>query len=163
MTFRLVGGTDVDPALLEPPATQGNRKERKIREYRNGLPVVDPEGEADPIFRHIAAHRVAINHYDHCIEIDSDETHLAFEQMERRAEALILCRPTTRRGLIHQAQYLAAQFSVGIGWDEGAHDNIYLPGEISNRPWVAAFLRSLAAGLRKMGGEFEVESKGGQQ
>ena len=79
----------------------------------------------------------------------------AFEKMMLLARGVILCRPATRRGLIYQARYLAAQFSEHVGWDEGACTTIYLPDRIMDRPWVAAFLRSLAAGLRKMGGEFD--------
>lgn len=159
--LKLVGGLDVDPALLDAPPATGNGKTRGMRFYRDGLPVVDPEGKADPVFRHIAEHRAAIKHYDHCVATEpdnSDEAHLAYKQMERCAKALIVCRPTTRRGLIHQAQYLAVQFSPHVGWDEGAHDLIYLPNEIGNRPWVAAFLRGLSASLRKMGAEFDIKT-----
>jgi hypothetical protein len=70
-------------------------------------------------------------------------------------DEMMLTRPTTRRGLIHQARYLAAQFSELVGWGEGGCQNIYLPDQINDRPWMAAFLRNLAAGLRKMAGEFD--------
>jgi hypothetical protein len=42
---------------------------------------------------------------------------------------VIVSRPTTPRGLIHQARYLASQFSEHVGWDEGACENIYLPAK----------------------------------
>jgi hypothetical protein len=45
----------------------------------------------------------------------------------------------------------------------GACENIYLPDKIDDRPWVAAFLKSLAAGLRKMAGALDSPNEGGQQ
>jgi hypothetical protein len=70
---------------------------------------------------------------------------------------VILTRPITRRGLIHQARYLASQFN-----DVEACDGspcLYLPDDIGEKPWTQAFLQSLAAGLRKMGGELEPSDK----
>jgi len=142
------------------------------------LPLIDPAGEEDFIFRHIAAHRAAIDHYDRCVTIESEaedkvsaseyafiqhNTSNAYDKMICHAKGIILCKPTTRRGLIHQARYLAAQFSEHVGWDEGACENIYLPDKIDDRPWVAAFLKSLVAGLRKMAGELDSANEGGQQ
>jgi len=140
--------------------------ERRQTEYQDGLPVIDPAGEEDFIFRHIAAHRRAIDHYDRCVTIESDSegkvsaseyafiqhnSRNAFDEMICHAKGIILCKPTTRRSLIHQARYLAAQFSE----HEGACQNIYLPDKIGDRPWVAAFLQTLSAGLRKMAGELD--------
>lgn len=77
----------------------------------------------------------------------------AFELMMLHARGLILCRPTTRRGLIHQVRYLAAQFTDPEGCASGGWA---LPDTIGEdeAPWQLAFLRSLGAGLRKMAGEF---------
>ncbi len=72
---------------------------------------------------------------------------------------MILFRPITRRGLIHQVRYLASQFNA-IKTVEG--HCCYLPDEISEKPWQLAFLRSLAAGLRKMAGELDPQDEGGQ-
>jgi hypothetical protein len=166
--LRLVGGSDVKP--MAAPATLPPEPERRRMKFQDGLPVIDPAGEEDVIFRHIADHRAAIAHYDRCVDVNSDaegkvsadeysyvqrNTSIAFDQMMRFARCVILHRPTTRRGLIHQARYLASQFSKDVGWDEGACDLIYLPEGIDDRPWVAAFLRGLAAGLRKMAGELD--------
>jgi len=43
----------------------------------------------------------------------------AFQQMMMFARAVILCRPTTRRGLIHQARYLASQFNDPAACNSG--------------------------------------------
>lgn len=178
--FKIVAGTDYaapssgpnSPGHEQPPhkgKRRGPYKHQREREYQNGLPVIDPEGEADDIFRCIAKHREAIAHYDRCVSIENDaegnvsateffylqhNTKLAFDTMMTWARSVICVCPTTRRGLIHQARYLASQFSEHVGWDEGACDHIYLPDKIGDRPWFAAFLRSLATGLRKMAGEF---------
>jgi hypothetical protein len=40
------------------------------------------------------------------------------------AKGIILCKPSTRRGLIHQARYLAAQFSEHVGWDGGLRKHL---------------------------------------
>lgn len=188
--FKLVGGTDVKPTAAptalpetERLPTQGKQKkrnpydsnERRRMKFQDGLPVIDPAGEEDVIFRHIADHRAAITHYDRCADVENkaegnvsaDEysyvqrnTKHAFDKMILFARCIILDRPTTRRGLIHQARYLASQFSEDVGWDEGACENIYLPAKIDDRPWVAAFLRSLAAGLRKIAGELDPSDEG---
>jgi hypothetical protein len=73
------------------------------------------------------------------------------------ARCLILCRPTTRRGLIHQARYLASQFNDLVGCEGGC---MYLPDEIGERPWPMAFLHGVAAGLRKMAGELDSPNEG---
>jgi hypothetical protein len=188
--FKIIAGTDFVPTLSEPDATapspaQGKRKkrgayqgERRQVEYQDGLPVIDPAGEEDFIFRHIAAHRRAIDHYDRCVTVESEaedkvsaseyafiqhNARNAYHEMICHAKGIILSRPTTRRGLIHQARYLAAQFDKDVGYDEGAKQLMYLPDEINDRPWVAAFLKSLAAGLRKMAGELDSPNEGGQQ
>jgi hypothetical protein len=69
--LRLVGGIEFRPTETEPSPAQGKRKARgpyklELRpiEYQDGLPVIDPAGEEDFIFRHIAAHRAAIGHHD---------------------------------------------------------------------------------------------------
>jgi hypothetical protein len=186
--FKIVAGTDVaaqppEPNPREEPA-QGKRKKRGAYqgercpiEYQDGLPLMDPVGEEDVIFRHIAEHRAAVTHYDRCVDVEGEaegkisaseyaciqrNTHNAFQEMMLFARCIILTRPTTRRGLIHQARYLATQFSEHVGWDEGAGQNIYLPDKINDRPWFAAFLQSLAAGLRKMAGELDPANEGGQ-
>jgi hypothetical protein len=69
-------------------------------------------------------------------------------------------RPTTRRGLIHQARYLASQFNDLVGCKQGC---AYLPDDIGEKPWPLVFLQSLAAGLRKMAGELEPSDQGGRQ
>jgi hypothetical protein len=181
--FKIVAGTDFvarSPdanAREEVPAParhnrkpRGRYKDRRPIEYQDGLPIIDPAGEEDRIFRDIAEHRAAVAHYDRCVTIESDaednvsaaefshierNTRIAFDEMMLWARSVIVRRPTTRRGLIHQARYLASQFSEDIGWDEGACETIYLPDKINDRPWVAAFLKSLAAGLRKMAGELD--------
>jgi hypothetical protein len=162
--FKIVAGTDFAPVISAPAATASasdkpvqrkkergayNYLDRKRIEYQDGLPVIDPAGEEDPIFHHIAAHRRAIDHYDRCITVqceaegkvsDSEYTFLehstgnAFGEMICHAKGIILCKPTTRRGLIHQARYLAAQFIEHVGWDEGACQSMYLPGKIGDRP-----------------------------
>jgi hypothetical protein len=127
------------------------------------LPIIDPAGEADPIFSKIAKHREAAAHFDRCVVIVNDAegkvseaeySHLqsnAGELMMLHARGLILCRPTTRRGLIHQVRYLAAQFTDPEGCASGGWA---LPDTIGDqKPWPLAFLQSLAAGLRKMSGE----------
>jgi hypothetical protein len=67
------------------------------------------------------------------------------------ARGLILFRPITRRGLIHQARYLAAQFDEHV---DGETFCTHLPDMIGERSWPEAYLRSLAGGLRKMADEF---------
>jgi hypothetical protein len=165
--LRLVAGTEIVAPLPsteeEPPAKSKLRKMSKERE-----PVIDPAGEADKIFLRIAKHREAAAHFDRCVDIESEaegkvseaeHSHLqnntsnAGEQMMLHARGLILCRPTTRRGLIHQVRYLAAQFTDPDGCASGGWA---LPDTIGEdeTPWQLVFLRSLAAGLRKMAGEF---------
>jgi hypothetical protein len=77
------------------------------------------------------------------------------------ARCVILTRPTTRRGLIHQARHLVAQFN-----DVEACDGspcLYLPDNIDEQPWPMVFLQSLAAGLRKMAGELDPSDEEGRQ
>jgi hypothetical protein len=73
---------------------------------------------------------------------------------------VILCRPTTRRGLIHQVRYLLSQFNDLEGCKGGG---MYLLDDIGERPWPMAFLQSLAAGLRKMGDELDAPKEGRRQ
>jgi hypothetical protein len=40
---------------------------------------------------------------------------------------------------------------------------LYLPDDIGEKPWTPAFLQSLAAGLRKMGGELDPANEGDRQ
>jgi hypothetical protein len=74
------------------------------------------------------------------------------------ANCMILCRPTTRRGLIHQVRYLASLITEPHACDSGGP---YLPDKIGEAAWQLAFLRSLAAGLRKMGTELDAPKQGG--
>jgi hypothetical protein len=163
--FKIVGGTDCAPPLSEPDATapstaQGKRKkrgayqgERRQIEYQDGLPIIDPIGEADPIFHEIARHRDAAAHYERCVTIEGEaegvvsdneyfhlqrNTNNAFEDMMLFARALILRRPTTRRGLIHQARYLASQITDPDGCASGGPN---LPDHIGvdEKPWPLAF------------------------
>ncbi len=76
------------------------------------------------------------------------------------ARAVILARPTTRRGLIHQVRYLVSQFNDLEGCRHGC---MYLPDDICEQPWPMAFLQSLAAGLRKVAGELDPPTEGGRQ
>jgi hypothetical protein len=78
----------------------------------------------------------------------------AFENMMLFARGVILARPSTHRGLIHQARYLAAQFNDPIASASGC---TYLPDKIGEQPWPQTYLRNLAAGLRKMAGELDDE------
>ena len=61
--------------------------------------------------------------------------------------------------LIHQARYLASLFTEP---DACASGGPYLPDTIDEKPWPLAFLRSLAAGLRKMGAELDEPKQGGR-
>jgi hypothetical protein len=69
------------PAIRTPrdraSTAQGKRKkrgayqgERRRIEYQDGLPVIDPDGEEDRIFRYIADHRDAVAHYDRCVDVE---------------------------------------------------------------------------------------------
>jgi len=139
------------------------------------LPVIDPVGEEDHIFYHIADHRAAVAHYDRCVDVEQEaegkvsddeysylkrNTSIAFDQMMMFARCVILVRPTTRRGLIHQARYLVSQFNDLEGCKQGC---MYLPDDIGERPWPMAFLQSLAAGLRKMGRGLDAPKEGSRQ
>ena len=125
-------------------------------EYQNGLPVIDPSGEEDDIFRCIAEHRAAAAHYDRCVDVEAEaeskisveghsylqrNTRNALDETMLFARCVILCRPTTRRGLIHQARYLASQFNDPTGCTSGG---CYLPDEIGGKPWSQVFLQNLA-------------------
>jgi hypothetical protein len=178
--LRLVGGNDFTPSPeTEALPAQGRRKyrgpykDRKPIEYHDGLPVIDPAGEEDPIFRHIASHRAAAVHYDRCVTVEQEaegkvsddeysylqhNTSNACDQMMLFARGVILARPTTRRGLIHQVRYLVSQFNDLEGCRHGC---MYLPDDICERPWTMAFLQNLAAGLRKMAGELDPPNDGG--
>lgn len=173
--FKIVAGRDVDPrseSTTEPIPAKGRQKrrgpykDRKPIEYQNGLPVIDPAGEADRIFGEIARHREAAAHYDRCVTVEQEaegnvsedeyfylqrNTKNAFDDMMLFARCVIIERPTTRRGLIYKARYLAAQFDDLIGCKGCC---THLPDEVNGHPWPLVFLNSLAAGLRKMAGEF---------
>jgi hypothetical protein len=82
----------------------------------------------------------------------------AFSNMMLFSRCVILTRPTTRRGLIHQVRYLASQFNDLAGCKQGC---MYLRDDIGEKPWPMAFLQSLAAGLRKMGGELDPATREG--
>jgi hypothetical protein len=65
--FRVVGGSEFTPSDAEPPPPAPRKrkerapyKERQPIEYQDGLPIIDPAGEGDEIFRHIQEHREAI-------------------------------------------------------------------------------------------------------
>jgi len=180
--LRIVGGIDFTPSPeTEPLPAQSKRKrrgpyklERRQIEYQDGLPVIDPAGEEDPIFHEIARHRAPITHYDRCVTVEQEaegkvsdneyfylqhNTKNAFDNTMLFARCVILCRPATRRGLIHQVRYLVSQFNDLEGCKGGC---TYLPDDIGERPWPMAFLQSLAAGLRKMGGELDAPKEGGR-
>jgi hypothetical protein len=179
--LRVVGGVDFAPAgETEVLPARGLRKRRgpykdhKPIEYHDGLPVIDPAGEEDKIFRSISNHRHAATHYDRCVDImqeaegkasSNEYSHLqhntknAFDDMMLWARAVIVGRPTTRRGLIHQARYLASQFNDFEGCEGGC---MYLPDSIDEQRWPKKFLQSLAAGLRKMAGELDAPKEGGE-
>src|ERR1035437_1822823 len=176
--LRVVGGVDFTPAAeTEPLPAQGRPKkwgpykDHKPTAYQDGLPIIDPEGEEDRIFRSIANHRAAVTHYDRCVDIEqaaegkassNEYSHLehntknAFDDMMLWARAVIVERPITRRGLIHQVRYLASQFDDLDGCEGGC---THLPDAINDRPWQLAFLQSLAAGLRKMAGELDPKTE----
>jgi hypothetical protein len=179
--FRLVAGIDFAPSPeTQAAAPAENRSRRKPRgpykDRKNGLPIIDPEGEEDKIFRYIAKHRAAAIHYDRCVDIEceaegkvSDDeffylqhnTRLAYDELMLWARCVVIDRPTTRRGLIHQARYLASQFDDLDGGNKGGCT--YLPEAIGERPWPMAFLQSLAKGLRKMAGEIDPQDEGVRQ
>jgi hypothetical protein len=180
--LRLVAGIDCAPSPESEPAATLSPRKRKLpkrqqpREYQDGLPVIDPAGEDDPIFQEIAKHRAAIVQFDRCVEVENaaeergatenelfylrHNTKLAGDNLMLWARAVILCRPTTRRGLIHQVRYLASQFTEPEACKSGGP---YLPDNIGEDPWQLAFLRNLAAGLRKMGTELDAPKQGGRQ
>jgi hypothetical protein len=178
--LRLVGGIDCTPSPESGPAPAPSPRKRKLpkrqqpKEYQDGVPVIDPAGEEDPIFQEIAKHRAAIVQYDRCVEVENaaeergasdnelfyvrHNTKLACDDLMLWARAVILCRPTTRRGLIHQVRNLASQFTEPEACNSGGP---YLPDNIGENPWQLAFLRNLAAGLRKMGTELDTPEQGG--
>ena len=102
------------------------------------------------------AEKVSDNEYFHL----QHNTKNAFDNMMLFARCVILCRPATRRGLIHQARYLASQFNDLDGCIGGC---MYLPDDMDERPWPMAFLQNLAAGLRKMAGELDPPNEGSRQ
>jgi hypothetical protein len=180
--FRVVGGTDFTPASeTEAPSAHGRQKrqdphkDRKPKTYQKRLPLIDPAGERDGIFRSIAEHRAASAHYDSCVAIESDaefnvsedeffylqhNTRNAFETMMLWARAVILDRPTTRRGLIYKVRYLVSQFDDPTGCNGGC---THLPDKMNGHPWPLVFLNGLVGGLRKMAGELEPQDKGVRQ
>jgi hypothetical protein len=182
--FKIVAGNDFvdqppDANALEEPAqrkrkARGPYKDRRPVEYQDGLPLIDPAGEEDLIFRHIAEHRAAVVHYDRCVDVEQEaegkvsedefsylqhNTSNAWNEMMHFARCVILARPSTRRGLIHQVRYLVSQFNDLVGCEQGC---MYLPDDIGERPWPMAFLQSLAAGLRKMAGELDPPNEEGR-
>jgi hypothetical protein len=77
--LRIVAGTEIAAPLpgteLAPPPRKKTRvpyKDREPIEYQDGLPIIDPAGEADPIFSQIAKHREAAAHFDRCVDIVND-------------------------------------------------------------------------------------------
>jgi hypothetical protein len=67
--LRIVAGTALadQPAPEQPAPRRRERQPHKDREpieYQDGLPIIDPAGEADPIFSQIAKHREAAAHFD---------------------------------------------------------------------------------------------------
>ena len=108
----------------------------------------------------------AAAHYDRCVDIEGEaegkvsdgeffylqnNTRNAFETMMLFARCVIIQRPTTRRGLIYQARYLASLITEPEACDSGGP---HLPDKMNGHPWWLVFLNSLAGGLRKMAGEF---------
>ena len=175
--FRVVGGIEFAPSdIVATPAPSPRKrklpKDQQPKEYKDGLPVIDPAGEQDEIFRFIAQHRAAAAHYDRCVDVENEaegkassaefshlqnNTRNACDQMMLFARCVIITKPTTRRGLIHQARYLASQFTDPDGCNSGGWS---LPDKIGENPWPLAFLRGLAAGLRKMAGELDPQDDG---
>jgi hypothetical protein len=76
----------------------------------------------------------------------------AYQDMMLFGKCLAIVIARTRRGLIHQANYLAAQFNDLEGCENGC---MYMPERINGRPWPEVFLRRLACRLRRMGPELE--------
>ena len=75
--MRLVGGIDFTPPretepLLARRKRRGPYKDRLPIEYQDGLPIIDPAGEEDRIFRDIAEHRAAVAHYDRCVIVEQE-------------------------------------------------------------------------------------------
>src|SRR3954452_7329051 len=78
--FRVVGAIDFTPSPeteLTSAPRKGKRRgaylgERRQIEYHDGLPVIDPTGEEDRIFRCIADHRAAATHYNRCVDVEQE-------------------------------------------------------------------------------------------
>jgi hypothetical protein len=81
----------------------------------------------------------------------------AFDEMMLWARAVIITRPTTRRGLIHQARYLASLITEPEACGSGGP---HLPDKMNGHPWWLVFLNHLASGLRKMAGELDPQEEG---
>jgi hypothetical protein len=62
----------VTPRLPRRLLSRHRRQHASGSAYQNGLPVIDPAGEEDEIFRHIAMHRDAIAHYDRCVDVQGE-------------------------------------------------------------------------------------------
>jgi hypothetical protein len=169
--LRVVGGVEFTPAAeTEAPPAQGRRKQQrgpykdhKPIEYHDGLPVIDPAGEEDKIFRSIANHRAAATHYARCVDIEDEAEGKAssneYSHLQHNTKNAFDDMMLWARGLIHQARYLASQFDDHSG--ELTGDCTYLPERVGERPWPMAFLQSLAAGLRKMAAELDAPKEGG--
>jgi hypothetical protein len=136
------------------------------------FPSSTRKAKTDRIFRDIAKHRAAAIRHDHCVDIEceaegkvSDDelfylqhnTKNAFDEMMLWARAVIITRPTTRRGLIHQARYLASLITEPEACGSGGP---HLPDKMNGHPWWLVFLNHLASGLRKMAGELDPQEEG---
>jgi len=119
------------------------------------------------IYRCIERHRAAVDAYNQAVETHcaaegkvsvreyealQATSSAAFQDMMLFGRVLAIQTAKTRRGLIHQANYLAAQFNDLEGCENGC---IYMPERINGRPWPEVFLRRLARQLRRMGPELE--------
>ena len=167
MKFRLVGGTDVDPALADsaPPAGPAV----SFTAPYSGLPMVPPRGDGDDmIYRDIERHRAAVDAYNQAVETHcaaegkvsvreyealQATSSAAFQDMMLFGRMLAITTAKTRRGLIHQVSYLALQFNdFNEECENGCHN---MPEDINGRPWPEVFLKRLAKQLRRMGPELD--------
>jgi hypothetical protein len=121
---------------------------RKSLDWRRAIAaeMTDAQSEAET--------KVSADEFSHL----QRNTRNAWDEMMLFARCVILCRPTTRRGLIHLVRYLVSQFNDLEGCQGSCN---YFPDEIGERPWPMAFL--LAAGLRKMAGELDPQKEGSRQ
>ncbi len=137
----------------------------------SGLPMVTPQPGEDRVFHEIERHRAAVAAYNQAVETHyaaedkvSEEEYegleaassAACEKMMLFGKCVAIVTATTRRGLIHQANYLAAQFNGLEGCENGC---MYMPERINGKPWPEVFMKGLAKQLRRMGPELEPERK----